>query len=47
MLEGYRKKEDGREEKEKKSREKERARECSVRGRFANFLGKEKLDYEI
>lgn len=31
----------------KKSREKERGRECSARGRFANFLGEEKLDYEI
>lgn len=47
MLEEYRKKEDGREEKGKKGREKERVRECSARERFANFLGEEKLDYEI
>lgn len=45
MLEGYRKKEDGREEKGKKERESERM--LSTRGRFANFLGEEKLDYEI
>lgn len=40
-FEEYGKKEDGREEKGKIERKR------PERGRFANFLGEEKLDYEI
>jgi len=44
MLEEYGKKDDEREERGKRGKIERKRFE---RGRFANFLGKEKLDYEI
>lgn len=45
--EGYEKKEDAEEKKKGREKESERTLQETKRGRFANFLGEEKLDYEI